>query len=305
MDLIKFLVIMTLAINPYQLIAKMPMPVLADKKVDTMLVFDEDLNRTLPKNFRSDKILKASASAQFSVKTLKGALEDIPSTQVWLIDLRRESHGFINDYPISLYLVENQSNQNLKTEEILKKESDWISNLKAQRNISINKILGKEQGTIKHTQTYQLKLDNAKTESDIADDLHLHYLRLPVADHHRPNIEEIDQFVQFVKQVPDDAWLYFHCRGGKGRSSTFMVLYDILRNGNKDSLEQIMSRQAALGGSDLFRISDDPSDTWKKKPAIDRRDFIKQFYEYATSKDKGYPYHTFGEYLKAADNSAA
>lgn len=316
MQLLKFFLIICLPLIFVNVAQAQTVRPLEKRTVDTVLVFDEVEQKAFPRNFRSSfdlnecenvtfpfslkglHDLNASASAQFSVYSLKAALEKISSKNIWIIDLRRESHGFINGLPISWYSHENQGNKGMKIKHLFKVEAELLLSLKKEPFVNVHQILEKNAGTIERTQSCPLTVDRIQSEQDVATCFSLNYLRLPVSDHHRPDNTSVDQFIALVKQLPSDAWLYFHCRGGKGRSSTFMVMYDILRNGSTVSLEDILARQAFLGGSDLFVISEKPEDAWKKKAAIERQKFISQFYQYAISSD-GYPGNSFSAYLKA------
>lgn len=316
MQLLKFLLVICLFVNFINAAKAQTLAQLAKRNVDTVLVFDEIEAKDLPRNFRTTldlnepgnsglpfsllglKELNASASAQFSVHSLKAALEKLPSTNIWLIDLRRESHGYINGVPISWYAHENQGNKGMEIKQLFKVEEQLLLSLKKESLVDVHQILEKKYGTIERTQSCTLTVDRIQSEQDVASYFSLSYLRLPVSDHHHPDNASVDHFIALVKQLPSDAWLYFHCRGGKGRSSTFMVMYDILRNGPTVSLEDILARQAFLGGSDLFAISEKPEDAWKKKAAIERQKFISQFYQYAISTD-GYPDYSFSAYLKS------
>lgn len=68
--------------------------------------------------------------------------------------------------------------------------------------------------------------------------------------------------------------------GGAGRTTTFMVMYDIMKNAHKLSLNDIVQRQALLGGNNILEISQSEDDAWKKKAAIERKHFIEKFYKY-------------------------
>lgn len=262
----------------------------------SMLVLDQDQDQEInndaststPKNFRMSSSLKSekglenlnvAGSAQFSKKSLQNALSQIPG-KVWIIDLRQESHGFVNGIPISWYSNQNQSNIDESDDNIQRLESMLFRDLSKQPGILVNKIVEKKDGIIGKTQGYNIKIDKAQTESSLVNELNLNYLRVGVLDHHAPDDDGVDTFVELAKSIPKDAWLYFHCRGGKGRTTTLMVMYDIFRNAPAVSLEEIVKRQARLGGSDLFTISEDPEDAWKKEAAIQRKEFIAKFYKY-------------------------
>jgi len=70
-----------------------------------------------------------------------------------------------------------------------------------------------------------------------------------------------------------------------------------MRNGHKVSLEDIVARQALLGGSNLFDISEEGDDNWKKEAAIERKDFITKFYKYVKDR-RGYPEKSWSEWSK-------
>ena len=277
-----------------------------------LLVLDEEPGLILPKAFRtsssnfSDKEnatskegledLKAAASAQFSTQTLQNALKSLEGP-VWIVDLRKESHGFVNDMPISWYSAQNRGNVNESDDNILRQEAMLFSDLKRLKVINVNKIEEKKEGVIEKTTPVHFNIENAFPEVTLANKLNLGYLRLGVLDHHRPEDITVDHFIDFVKTLPPESWLYFHSRGGKGRSTPFMVMYDIMRNGHKVSLEDIVARQALLGGSNLFDISEEGDDNWKKEAAIERKDFITKFYKYVKDR-RGYPEKSWSEWSK-------
>ena len=95
------------------------------------------------------------------------------------------------------------------------------------------------------------------------------YIRLPVSDHQRPSDEIVDQFLAFVLGMPKEYWFHFHCKAGRGRTTTFMVLYDIIKNGREVSLEEILARQEKMGGCDL-------TDTEKERGANERIFFARE-----------------------------
>ncbi|MBI2791993.1 MAG: hypothetical protein HYX61_08545 [Gammaproteobacteria bacterium] len=262
-----------------------------------LLVLDEDIGLTMPRAFRTslfeykptiDKVptregldsLKVAGSAQFSKQSLEQALKSLDGP-VWIIDLRNESHGFINGIPISWYSPGNQSNIGESDDNIQRQEQMLFNDIARQPAIMVDKILEKSHGNIKKTKSMMLKISNVSTESALVNSLNLGYMRIGVLDHHGPEDADVTNFVEFIKTVPPESWLYFHCRGGRGRSTTFMVMYDILRNAKKVSLNDIVQRQALLGGINLFKIPSDEDDEWKKQAAIDRKNFITKFYQYA------------------------
>ena len=89
----------------------------------------------------------------------------------------------------------------------------------------------------------------------------------------------VDRFVAFVKGLKTDTWLHFHCHGGDGRTTTFLTLYDMIRNVPQGvDLDDIVARQSMMGQYPLFR----DGGGWKARVTEGRTAFIKQFY--STSK---------------------
>ncbi len=81
--------------------------------------------------------------------------------------------------------------------------------------------------------------------------MHARYQRFYIEDFHGPDQASVVKFVNFAKTIPDNTWLYFHCRAGRGRTTTFMSMYDMMKNAKQVTFDEIMDRQLALGGADL------------------------------------------------------
>ena len=124
------------------------------------------------------------------------------------------------------------------------------------------------------------------------------YVRLTITDHARPLDDELDRFVLGVRALPENAWAHFHCEAGLGRTTTFMVLYDMLRNANRVSLEDIVRRQKILSdGYDVLQPAE--PENWKAPYATDRAAFVRKFYDYARANPNGRP-RLWTEWLKAS-----
>lgn len=283
-------------------------------KSEARLVFDEELDKEIPRNFRTHLSpfikshaeapsligldnLQYSASAQFSELSLKNVLSQMhpDKTKIWIIDLRRESHGFVNGLPISWYVPQNQSNYERTAAEIDATEQKLLANIKPG-NQSIEEITDKAGGLILATKSHLIDVKQIETERQLASRLGLQYMRLPASDHRRPSDKEVDSYILFLRSLPKDAWLHVHCRAGKGRTTTFIALLDMLHNANTVSLEDILSRHHLMGGASLAKSSDDPEKAWKKEWGLERTQFITSFYEYAKQAD----YHQilWSEWLK-------
>jgi protein tyrosine phosphatase len=83
--------------------------------------------------------------------------------------------------------------------------------------------------------------------------------------------------IKFIKTLPADKKIYVHCAGGEGRTTNFLVLLDIVKNGKKLSLKEILDRQAKLNGAQLDDFA--KKEEWRKKLGAQRLQAIEEFYQ--------------------------
>ena len=124
-----------------------------------------------------------------------------------------------------------------------------------------------------------MKVEKVETEEEIARRHGMGYFRIAVLDRHRPTDQQVDDLLNFVNGLPENSWLHIHCRAGRGRTTTFLVLYDIIKNSHKVKLEDIIQRQAILGSKNLYIGPGEKS--WKYPFYLERVRFLKAFYRYA------------------------
>lgn len=261
--------------------------IFSSQNEDEQLRIDSKREDEMPKRFRktTDTIkedddlpnltgfssLNESGSAQFTTKNIglmKKAIGDMP---IFIVDLREESHGFINHFAVS-WLGEdgkNKANKGLTKEEVLKNEAKRLNSIKL-----------KEPITIKNKEIIPTKV---QSEKELVEKNKMFYVRIPVTDNERPGDEMVDYFIKLVKKLPKDGWVHFHCKAGIGRTTTFMVMYDIMKNGKQVSLEDIMERQVLIGGKNLLKPSYKPGSY-----SSERSEFIKNFYEYVKENKDGF-----------------
>jgi hypothetical protein len=215
---------------------------------------------------------------------------------IYIIDLRQETHLFVNGLPISIFYKRNEINWGKTLAEINEAEHTWVNYLLNKKVLTVNSLGRPKAGFKVPINPFELKVREAYTEEDAAHKAGLNYLRMPIPDFHPPTPEQVDQFLAFYKNLPKNAWLHFHCAAGNGRSTTFMAMTDILANGKQVTLEDIINRQALLGGIDLFAPSKSlKAQPWKSKYHEARTDFIKLFFDYVQSKS--YPTQSFTTWI--------
>lgn len=253
------------------------------------LVIDRIGSETvIGKNFRRhlSPELPASASGQFSADELQRLFKYIPreNRDIWIIDLRQESHGFLNGMAVSWYGDFNSANVGKSPAEIYQLERKMLKRLSCQNEVKVFHLQKCVDGEVATSNYEIIKPQLVLSEEELVERLGANYKRFYVLDHNRPNDQMVDHFVEFVRtSVTDNSWLHFHCRGGKGRSSTFIAMYDMLLNARNDSFATIMERQVKMGNKDLAAASNKASKAWKQPQSKERYEFLQNFYKYAAT----------------------
>lgn len=243
---------------------------------DVHIIEDSSNTKTLPKNFRKTNDLSSienikylnleglptlniSGSEQFTEFNLPLLIENIDNDfNIVDIDLREESHGFINGFAISFANQNNSANKNLAYNEVINKEDEDLSSIKVGESL------------ILYNNNKEIIPKIVQNEEEITKSKKLSYFRIPVTDGGLPNEDMIDRFVSFVSELPENTWLHFHCKAGIGRTTTFMIMYDIMKNCNNVTLDDIIARQVLLANLN----SKDSIDFFMER----RYSFLSDFY---------------------------
>jgi hypothetical protein len=202
-----------------------------------------------------------------------------------VVDLRQESHGFLNEAAVSWYAEANWGAAGLSGEEALALEALRLRLLGLAERVRVGDVETIKRGAAPSFTTWERP--RVAGEAEAFGLLPGRYVRLPVTDHARPSDEVVDRFVALVQRLPEGAHVHLHCRGGKGRTATFMALYDMLRNAGQVPLSAILDRQAALNGYDLRKEAAPGS---AKEAFIGARGaFVRRFHAYARENPGGAP----------------
>jgi hypothetical protein len=274
---------------------------------------DPKLAKSLPRNFRTtdDRIkankgqipaetgladLHASGSGEFAADGLKLLLGRTRGP-VTVFDLRQETHIFVNGLPISWFATNDWANVGRTQSEIEADEAARVQSLKPGSEIAVRPGEAIKKADTASGTPQAVILERASTERELVEANRAAYVRLTVTDHARPLDDEVDRFIRAIRALPENGWAHFHCEAGRGRTSTLLVLYDMLRYATRVSLEDIARRQQLLGYDyDVLRPAD--SGDWKAPYTDDRIAFIRAFYEYARANPGGRP-QLWSEWLKS------
>lgn len=227
--------------------------------------------------------LKCIASGQYTPAQFLKAIEEYEASHVFVFDCRKESHFFLDDRSYCWFKIENAANADKNKSQVI---HDEIS--KAQVLSSFQKaVVYKERDLCKTSEaainTKTICFERALTEREFIEQSGAHYHRFPTLDHHRPSDEMVQEFLHVFAMLPANAILYFHCRGGMGRATTFLVLVDIMINPDVP-LEDILNRHFEVGHKDLLGMAQYVGKrSGRLEAAQQRLAFIKNFHDYVIS----------------------
>lgn len=233
--------------------------------------------------------LNISGSSQFSQNSLFeliSMLRETTNNQIYIVDLREETHGFVSGNAISFYKTNNWANIGKNKETIISEEINFFKELNSVQKIDVYKI-DKNKKTV--DKMIIIDIDSALTEQELLKSIDIEYLRLTVTNCRKPQNKQIEDFVNFYRKLPQNSWLHFHSDSENERVAIFMLMVDILKNAKNVSLKDIVARQAYLTEIDLFQKDKKDKDLiLKNKFFDDKVEFIKQFYEYAMMNDDNF-----------------
>lgn len=266
-----------------------PIAAVAASDTKPILILDARNAPQLPRNFRMATTIfpdmRIAGGAQFSEMGLVKMLERLRAKRIVIIDLREESHGFLNGNAISWYGPQDAANANKTASQINNEQMQLLLGLLSKKSVVINKVLKKSKasGAVESVEPVEFAVHQVLSESELASKHHLVYHRLYVQDFHAPTAADVDQFIQIVRKLPKTEWIYVHCHAGVGRTTTFMTMYDMMFHAKDTSFETILNRQHAIGGKDLQAFP--PESSFKYENSKERFEFLQKFYEYARTNN--------------------
>ena len=156
---------------------------------------------------------------------------------VTIFDLRQETHIFVNGLPVSWFATRDWANVSPGQTEIEEVEAEWVQSIGPGSEIAVRPGHPVKKGNAESAIPQQVIVTEASIERDLVSSAGASYVRIAVIDHTRHLNEAVDRFIVAVRALPENAWAHFHCEAGLGRTTTFMVLYDMLRNATRVSLD--------------------------------------------------------------------
>lgn len=242
-----------------------------------VLVYTETEDRTFLKKFRRSDAsfpvgtqnapsrvglgdLNISGSSRFTPTAFKRQLLDKIDVPVYVMDLQSEPHYFINGLPEHWYGYDRSE-----------KLSQGLKGVKVK--YLLRRLI--KTGKLTHGP------EDIKNEQQVIEGMdNVHYANISQVRHTTPEDDGVDNFIAAVNSVPHGYWMHFHCSAGQGRTTISLAMVDILKNGRKVPLEDIIKRQHLIGGEDLFDTRIWSKSTYTQEMLDNRKNFIIKFYDF-------------------------
>lgn len=224
--------------------------------------------------------LNIMGGGQPSEKHLRNivALSEQP---VVVLDFRQEPHSYIAGIPITWFRP-YVSDRELGTEKMMSLEDDFLAFLESQPSVQVDSVRWTGGQDYELLSSDFIGNDTVLSNAEMVERTGARYRRfyVPVI----PDDRQVAEFEALVEEISEqDVTLYFQCWDGTGRSTEFMVMYDILRNGRALSLETIAGRHEALGGINVLELP--PEDSPNYARSVLRRDFIINYYQEKVARE--------------------
>ena len=229
------------------------------------------------------------------------------------VDLREESHGFIQvpegqgrkRQPGDQWLCVsytnsvNWPNPGIKTHKLEKMERKLFEHAMKKGTMSVYRVSKSGVAKVEDVDVQQVETERQAiqqiSDQRVAEGKSpVEYYRDPITDEMPPTPKAVDKLVDAHKAAAGKP-IYFHCRQGRGTTTTAMVLDDIM---NGKSADQAIALEAANGGKDLSKLdTTDATNPIIVKATADRLALIHRFADYWNSPAQ--KKMTFHHYMKA------
>lgn len=198
-----------------------------------------------------------------------------------LIDLRGEPHIFIND---TAYYLKVQPFDSVQA--LLDYEDDLADKINAGVPVYAEERVESMDNGKKSIEYLPIEVSvgaYATTEQRIAKELGTRYIRIANVDGAAPDMKEIYEFIRQVVPLmkdPNNSFI-IHCNAGRGRTSFFSIILDMLVNAKTDDFDTILARQGK-------KFEKDFSETKVKGKQDAKRSRLQEVYNYIVSNEDNF-----------------
>jgi hypothetical protein len=188
----------------------------------------------------------ATGGSLFTDSQLVSMIEQIKIAKphikkLYMCDLMKEYHGYCNYdgqyFPFVWFADNNHVNKNLPKDVIYSRQEAIIKAMSKADNLKIVNNYSKECQKISEVQNIiQLDKPDIISEEVLMQivskivNLELIYKPLPLIDHLQPDVESIIKLACLLDKDfnDDDSVIHFHCHGGKGRTTSMGLIFDMM-----------------------------------------------------------------------------
>lgn len=252
------------------------------------------LSSSMPTNFRNIEQYKILASAQFSLaqfQTVTAGYSGIID-----VDLRSEYHGFTGAIPTSFKALPNDDVNAFRTQNQTVSLESYIYNtlLPAQGVVGVYSDDLKSPPQI-GSALLCAKTTSSITESQAMSSIGILYYRIAELDHIEPSVQNLDDMVTLfdtkIKNNPNQ-WVYLHCQGGDGRTTTATAELIMLKQkqaGQLQSFDSIITyTQNASNGYALVPTCQQSTNmSYTCQGSWNRYETLQLFYRFVNTRNDG------------------
>ncbi|MBI4863138.1 MAG: hypothetical protein HY815_23160 [Candidatus Riflebacteria bacterium] len=141
---------------------------------------------------------RASGSSQFTKEGLATIIARLRGRSLVVVDLREESHGYVNGMAISWKGKDNAANRGMDLDEISKDEKSRLSELRDRKTARLIRVADDDGA---RDQTVGVTVDSVGTEKKLVKAAGAKYVRIPVQDHCHPEPRDVDRFTKLIRKV--------------------------------------------------------------------------------------------------------
>lgn len=235
-------------------------------------------NQTLPSR-KGLESLRCSGSAQYHPGSFPALRKHLGQENLTIVDLRLEPHFVMGPWSVSLFRRQNNFFGAPFHHLSRAIEQAWVQHFQRYKPLDVYHVKEKLSSLVVMPRKTPAPPGPILSVEKFLLSQSVRYVRFPVLDHHLPAPEVVDDFVEKMSSLPPNTWVHFHCRGGRGRTTLLVMMYDILMNAHHVGVKDILDRHVLAGAKNIF--------AYERSRAKKIKAFLKAFHTYCLLRHKG------------------
>jgi hypothetical protein len=193
----------------------------------------------------------AGLGSKEQVETIKTiAAEEYGAEHVVIVDARQESHALLRNqvgqsFSITAFsMPDNVGNMGFSNAQANQRQKQWVDDFQLHHSPMVSCVADTDlkeyihsirQSTVKklvHKALFGVR-PSIKTEEEVVRACGIDYLPLFVSDRQRISDEMFEGLIDYLNEAPKNTFYGVHCKGGRGRTTSVMLLIDLHQNAGK------------------------------------------------------------------------